>query len=87
MKVVAAMPGDRVCLDGAVYEVNGLVVARVLLSDSLGRALLPYHFCGEVPEGQAFVITQAPRSFDSRYFGPVPLSTLTVVKPLWMSSR
>ena len=29
----------------------------------------------------------APLSFDSRYFGPVPLSTLTVVKPLWTFSR
>jgi type IV secretory pathway protease TraF len=33
------------------------------------------------------VATSAPLSFDSRYFGPVRLDTLTVVTPLWTYSR
>jgi type IV secretory pathway protease TraF len=49
----------------------------------MGRPLMPARFCGELPAGTAFVATPAPFSFDSRYFGTVPLSTLTVVRPLW----
>jgi type IV secretory pathway protease TraF len=87
MKIVVALPGDHVCLDGWTYRVNDRVVASVLPDDRRGRALPSYRFCGAVPAGQAFVMTDAPRSFDSRYFGPLPLSTLTVVTPLWMFSR
>jgi conjugative transfer signal peptidase TraF len=87
MKIVVALPGDRVCLEHDEYRVNGRLLARVLTADSLGRPLPLYRFCDVVPAGQAFVATAAPLSFDSRYFGPVPLTTLTVVTPLWMSSR
>ena len=64
-------------------------LARSRPSRRLSRSLAPepYRFCGEVPPGQAFVATPAPLSFDSRYFGPVLLATLTVVTPLWTYSR
>jgi len=35
---------------------------------------------GVIPAGQAFVMGQHPRSFDSRYFGPVAKDKLVVVK-------
>lgn len=87
MKLVVAGTGDRVCLDGGEYRVNGRSIGSIRPADSLGRSLEPYRFCGEVPAGEAFLATSAPLSFDSRYFGPVPLSTLTVVTPLWTYSR
>jgi conjugative transfer signal peptidase TraF len=87
MKRVVAMPGDRVCLDGETYVVNERPIARVRIADSRGRSLPVFRFCGQVPPGRAFVATSAPLSFDSRYFGPVPLETLTVVTPLWTFSR
>ena len=40
-------------------------------------------FCGAVPKDSAFVATSARLSFDSRYFGPVPLSSLTVAVAVW----
>lgn len=86
LKVVVAMPGDRVCLADDVYRVNGRVIGTIPRVDSLARPLVPFRFCGAVPAGSAFVATSASRSFDSRYFGPVSLETLTVVTPLWTSS-
>jgi type IV secretory pathway protease TraF len=49
----------------------------------MGRPLVPARFCGEVRAGTAFVASPAPTSLDSRYFGAVPISTLTVVRSLW----
>jgi len=86
MKRVVAGGGDQVCLDGGEYRVNGQLIGAIRTADSLGRRLEAFRFCGEVPVGQAFLATSAPLSFDSRYFGPVPLATLTVVTPLWTYS-
>lgn len=83
LKVVVALPGDVACVRAESLVVNGRVLGAVLSRDSLGRPLVPAHFCGELPAGRAFVATPAPFSFDSRYFGAVPVSTLTVVRPLW----
>ena len=83
LKVVVALPGDDVCIDEVSFRVDGRFVGSVVSRDSAGRALAPFRFCGAVPEGQAFVATRAWLSFDSRYFGPVPVASLTVAVPLW----
>jgi conjugative transfer signal peptidase TraF len=83
LKRVVAVAGDDVCLDGRLYAVDGQAIAAVRAEDSLGRPLPRYRFCGVVGSGEVYVATEAPRSFDSRYFGPVRVSDLTVVKPLW----
>jgi conjugative transfer signal peptidase TraF len=83
LKVVVALPGDVACVRVDSLVINGRIHGPVLPHDSVGRPLLPARFCGELSPGTAFVGTPAPFSFDSRYFGAVPLSTLTVVRPLW----
>jgi conjugative transfer signal peptidase TraF len=82
LKELVAIGGDRVCI-GEVFSVNGQAIGAVLTRDSAGRPLKPYRFCGVVLPGSAFVATPAPRSFDSRYFGPLPLRTLTPARPVW----
>jgi type IV secretory pathway protease TraF len=72
-----------VCIDPRSYSVNGQPVGDVAPVDTSGRDLDPFLYCGLVPNGSAFVGTSAPLSFDSRYFGPIPLSSLTVVEALW----
>lgn len=83
LKVVVALPADRACIDGDVFTVNGDVFGPVAHHDSAGRKLTPFQFCGIVPAGNALVATRSRLSFDSRYFGPVPVASLTVVVPLW----
>ena len=82
LKEVVALPGDHVCI-GKSFSVNGRAIGPVPTSDSSGRPLQPYRFCGAVPPGCAFVATPAPNSFDSRYFGPLPLRSLTPARPAW----
>ncbi len=85
LKRVVALPGDHVCLSDRKYRVNGLTISTIASVDSEGRALPVFSFCGDVPQGLAFVATSVPSSLDSRYFGPVPIDALTVARPLWTS--
>lgn len=71
------------CIDRGTFRVNGKPFGCLAARDSARRPLVPFSFCGVVPAGSAFVATSAPMSFDSRYFGPVSLSALTVAVPLW----
>jgi conjugative transfer signal peptidase TraF len=83
LKRVVAVRGDRVCLSDRQYSVNDVTISTIASVDSLGRTLPVFSFCGDVPLGMAFVATSVPSSLDSRYFGPVPASALTVARPLW----
>jgi conjugative transfer signal peptidase TraF len=87
LKRVVAVAGDVVCIAGNRYSANGIPLDVIAAADHAGRPLpRPFPFCGVVPPGVVFVAGHGPSSLDSRYFGPVPLSTLTVAVPLWTSS-
>jgi conjugative transfer signal peptidase TraF len=87
LKRVVAVAGDIVCIAGDHYSANGIVLGVIAAADGQGRPLpRPFPFCGVVPAGVAFVAGHGASSLDSRYFGPVPLSILTVPVPLWTSS-
>jgi conjugative transfer signal peptidase TraF len=83
LKIVVGLPGDDVLIDETLFSVNGRTVGAVARHDSAGRPLTPARFSGTLPPGFAAVATPARLSFDSRYFWPVPLSTLTVAVPVW----
>jgi conjugative transfer signal peptidase TraF len=87
LKRVVALAGDTVCIADNLYLANGVAIDVIAAADQAGRPLpRPFPFCGVVPPGVAFVAGHGASSLDSRYFGPVPLSTLTVAVPLWTSS-
>ena len=71
IKPVAAGPGDVVCRHAAVVTVNAHAVAWAQNADALGRQLAPWSGCITLTAGQVFVLSTAPDSFDSRYFGPI----------------
>jgi conjugative transfer signal peptidase TraF len=85
LKRVVALEGDFVCFADGRYRVDGVAISTIAIRDSVGRPLPAFEFCGRVPAGMAFLATPYPSSLDSRYFGPLPLSTLTVATPLWTS--
>jgi conjugative transfer signal peptidase TraF len=86
MKPVAAIPGDHVCTDNRKVLVNGKPFGRIREADSEGRALRWFHYCGLVKVGHVFTFSENPRSFDSRYYGPIDLSDILArAEPLWTS--
>ena len=88
IKHAAALPGDVVVATPDGIAVNGQPMPNTsrLDADSRGEPLPPLPASGQVPDGWVWLLsTYAGRSFDSRYWGPVPLSTLRGrVRPVWL---
>ncbi len=88
LKPVAAVPGDKVSVSAEGITVNGVAVpnSRATTKDSLGRPLTQVETgCYIVEPGTVWLISSHARSFDSRYFGPLPYANiLGTAKPIWI---
>jgi len=73
LKMVAGLPGDAI---------PGNLVART--ADSQGRPMPSALPEGVISPGMALVLADHPGSFDSRYFGLVPLESLRRAKAVWL---
>lgn len=84
LKKVVATAGDTVEVDNEV-RVNGITLKNSTPRsyDRAGRPLTPYRGKFVVPSNYIFVLNDyTPYSYDSRYFGPVPVSAVRgVAKP------
>lgn len=69
MKHVAATAGQEVCAHGRAVSVDGRRVALRLPVDPHGRTLPWWDGCVRLRGRQLFLLTDAPDSFDGRYFG------------------
>ncbi|HUZ64827.1 MAG TPA: conjugative transfer signal peptidase TraF [Acetobacteraceae bacterium] len=90
VKPIAAIPGDQVAVTPRGIAVDGRPVPHTvqLTKDSAGRPLHAVaHGVYVVRPGQIWLLSgHDPRSFDSRYFGPVPMANVQdVARPLWVS--
>lgn len=72
LKRVTGLPGDAIPGDLAIRS-----------ADSLGRSMPSALPEGVIPPGMALVLADHPGSFDSRYFGLVPLDALQRVEPVF----
>ena len=70
LKRLAGLPGDYI-------EADALAIRSV---DSQGRHMPSVLQSGVIPSGMAFVLADHAGSFDSRYFGCVPLENLQRVQ-------
>jgi conjugative transfer signal peptidase TraF len=83
LKPVAAVAGERVCIDDEVLWVEGVPYGRVY-READGKALPRMQGCYRLAEGEVFLASVQSRSLDGRYFGPTPIATLTAqARPLW----
>ena len=71
LKTIVAVADDDVCHRGRTISINGIPAAEILALDAKGRALSGWASCRKLVRGEFFLLQPHPRSFDSRYFGPV----------------
>jgi conjugative transfer signal peptidase TraF len=69
VKRIAAVPGDRVCAQGALVSINGKMAAVRKSLDALGRALPAWSGCRDLDAAEYLLLGDNPWSFDGRYFG------------------
>jgi conjugative transfer signal peptidase TraF len=79
LKSVVAVPGDRVAVELDGVWINGKLLAHSspFKEDRAGRPLSATRFRGRIPEGSVWLYGNHPRSWDSRYFGPLPTTSIT----------
>lgn len=76
IKHVAALPGQRICRDGAIVTRDGRLIAVAKMQDRMGRALPVWRGCRRLHAGQVFLLNPALDSLDGRYFGSLPAAGL-----------
>ena len=85
IKRVLALGGTTVCRSGSAIVAYGMTYREARAQDTSGRPLLVWRGCRRLGDGEAFFMNwDSPDSFDSRYFGPLPFSTVIGrAIPLW----
>ena len=78
VKRIVAMPGDLVHVGVEATTVNGLKVADTIQAGAHSLNIDPESLVRTfvVPPGNVFVVGTEPLSWDSRYWGPVPVGNL-----------
>jgi conjugative transfer signal peptidase TraF len=86
LKYILALPGQVVCRIGLTITVDGTTIGRALELDHAGRKLPKWAGCRVVSEDAVFFMNRRSEySFDGRYFGPLPASTVAGrADPLWI---
>lgn len=85
LKPVAALAGQVVCRRGGVVSIDGATVAIARARDGLGRSLPGWSGCRRLDDGDLFVLSAAPGSYDGRYFGVLPASAVIArARPMWI---
>ena len=85
LKRVLALAGQTVCRANRTISLNGIAIGDALDRDSSGRALPVWSGCRVLKDDEVFLMNwQSKHSFDGRYFGPLPASTIVGrAYPLW----
>lgn len=80
LKHVKAISGDTFCITDNTLTVNGAFVGPVSDRDRNGKPLPRIRGSFDVPAGYFLPIaTNIANSFDGRYFGPVPASSIIAI--------
>jgi conjugative transfer signal peptidase TraF len=85
LKRVLALPGQTVCRTGVTITVDSLEMGQARERDGRNRRLPAWQGCRVIGEDELFVMNwQSADSLDSRYFGPLPASSIIGrAVPVW----
>ncbi len=85
VKRVAGTAGDTICAENHKIQINGSTVATALERDVRGREMPSWEGCRYLQTEVFLLMSDAPDSFDGRYFGPVPATAVIgPLTPLWI---
>ncbi|MER9000620.1 S26 family signal peptidase [Mesorhizobium australicum] len=89
LKRVWALKGTIVCRQGTAIIIHGVTVGLARERDSRGRPLPAWQGCRVIADGEVFLMNRdAADSFDGRYFGPLPLTSIIGrAVPVWVTGR
>ena len=77
IKRVLALSGTTVCRRGSAIIAYDGIYGQALARDTRGRPLPDWQGCRTLHDGEAFFMNwDSSDSFDSRYFGPLPITTI-----------
>lgn len=85
LKPVGGLEGDRYCVEGGRFIVNGVDVGPVFISDSHGLAVPQFVGCRRVKRDEFLPVSSfLARSFDGRYMGAVAMGRMIGTGiPVW----
>ncbi|MGX9943100.1 S26 family signal peptidase [Bradyrhizobium denitrificans] len=85
IKRVLALGGTRICRRGSAIIAYDGIYGQAFARDTRGRPLPDWQGCRTLHDGEAFFMNwDSPDSFDSRYFGPLPVTTIVGrAIPVW----
>lgn len=88
LKRVLALAGTTVCRSGTTIVAYDHAYGEALERDSFDRPLPVWQGCRRLRDGEAFFMNwQAEDSFDGRYFGPLPDTSIVArAVPLWIDA-
>jgi conjugative transfer signal peptidase TraF len=89
VKRVLAVAGETVCRHGMTIVAFDNVYGEARATDSLGRPLPSWQGCRTLADGEVFLMNwDAADSFDGRYFGPLPVSSIVArALPVWTDAE
>ncbi|MEW6682672.1 MAG: signal peptidase I [Nitrospirota bacterium] len=77
VKEVKGLAGDRLEIrQDRTVRLNEAAMDAVRATDSKGRAVEPFLFEGTIPSDRHFLYSDAPNSYDSRYYGLIAKSQI-----------
>ncbi len=86
LKPIAALEGQTVCRHGRRVLIDRMVVGAARHRDSRGHPLPVWEGCRTLGPADVFLMNSAePDSFDGRYFGTLPVSSVIGrATPIWI---
>lgn len=84
LKRIGALAPQSVCVSDRMVRIDGDVVGTIRTRDGLGRELPVWSQSRSLANGELFLLSTNPASFDSRYFGPIAArAVIGRAQPLW----